>query len=713
MGQTVNYQPQQGSFVSGIGEQAAIDWSALVNAKVVRGILQPRAGWRILRRPRTYTSVADASSADGFSWQAATFSAATMAQSFPLGSFLFSATNGQDWICSVWNDGTGVPLFLVHSSNGELLVLATTRLTPTTNSPPYPNDPENESTSATYTFARYYDTVFFCNGGYLWKWEPLKCQTPYIALAFHNPRFPNTAIYFSGFIRGPRIVVVHQDSLLLAGFNTDFVLDSDGVIATNSDGFISEADATKVGGFQLAPDQQGVVLSPYTVIVSDPLMPNCFMCDNKSVVNLGSQSAISAMASHMGRLVVWTQNEMWLISGTVADLNGASLQPISRTIGCVGPRAHAQNSDGVLIWLNNEGIAAWSGGGAPQLVSTPVQDLFGNGINSFWRWAFTAASPDPQVVGNMPLNSVLTANDMASAVWVAQEGYFAVALTTGNNRENNDLVLCWSPNEKQFWCYTAESSTPSWALAGVAPNQYWAQGAATRRSALAAQYTLMVSQNEAGMLFSQGYSFLAYNIPGPFPNGFLGALATTADEADDATGNPVTTNRFAMIAVSTPIFLGNSDERLHRRLYLRLLGLRVHDFLQRMGAAADTNPLRLYVIAEQGHADVINVLQTSSTATEQTLDPWQDPYDEENYFWQGNGTSDVDFGIWGGTGQANTVAVKRWLTLAPVDKRVDLASRVSQWIRIALVKIVDGTSDDSLRLVSAAIEVYPNYGPRR
>jgi hypothetical protein len=721
VGQNVNYQPRQGGFVSGVAEQTPLDWSVLVNAQVVRGILQPRAGWRLLRRPATYNSVADTSSPDGFSWEKVTDTDMAVDSAFQRGAFLFSAPSGQDWIAQILNEGLGYPTFRVVSSNGELIF--TFGLQPTVQPGLFvtPGDPlAVESVNNNYVFVRYYDTVFFTNGGYLWKWEPLRQMQPVPCELFHNPAYPNTGIYFSGYIRGATILAVHQDSLLLSGFGADVVVEADGIIDTDSSGFISEADATKEGGFALAPGQRGVVMTPYTVMVSDPFMPNCFEVSSSTVAQIGSQAPVSALASHMGRLVVWTRGEMWLIAGTVADLSGATILPVSREIGCAGPRAVAQNDDNILCWLTDDGIMAWTGTGAPQKVSDPVQDLFGTGISGFWRWAFTADNPDPQVVGNMPLNSVVTTRDQSSAVWVAQDEYFAFALTSGNGRENNDLVLCWSPSEKQFWVLTAEPATPSWSLGG-GPPAYWSQAFPTRRSAAVGHVTLMVSQNEPGMLFSQAESFTNYTSIGAFPKSYLAALATTTDEANNALGGAVTNNRFAAIAVSAPIFLGDSDERLHRRLHLRMMGLRIHDFLLRFQEPADANPLRLYIIPEQGHEDVFTATQTDSTAQTVTpLHPWADAYLNQeasvtgaNYFWQGENATDPAYGRWGGTGFATDSTVRRWLPLAPVDKRVDLSSRVSQWFRVALVKIVDGVSDDALRLLSAAVEVVGGYGPRR
>jgi hypothetical protein len=168
----------------------------------------------------------------------------------------------------------------------------------------------------------------------------------------------------------------------------------------------------------------------------------------------------------------------------------------------------------------------------------------------------------------------------------------------------------------------------------------------------------------------------------------------------------------AVICLSAPIFLGDSDDRVHRRLHLRMAAIRKTSGVT-TGDTGDANPLRLYVMVEQGHWDVLDNTQTTTTQTQQNLDSFPDAYLSAGYFWQKQANADATVGKWGGGGQAASTAIKYWLPMDLFDKRVDLSGRVGQWIQLALVKVADGASEPALFLASAAMEVYPGYGPRR
>ncbi len=44
----VEYQPQQGQLQLSVAEQSSVDWSMLINGRIINGILQTRPGWEIL-----------------------------------------------------------------------------------------------------------------------------------------------------------------------------------------------------------------------------------------------------------------------------------------------------------------------------------------------------------------------------------------------------------------------------------------------------------------------------------------------------------------------------------------------------------------------------------------------------------------------------------------------------------------------------------------
>jgi hypothetical protein len=48
-----------------------------------------------------------------------------------------------------------------------------------------------------------------------------------------------------------------------------------------------------------------------------------------------------------------------------------------------------------------------------------------------------------------------------------------------------------------------------------------------------------------------------------------------------------------------------------------------------------------------------------------------------------------------------------------VDRRLDIPSRVMQWFRIALSKVVTEENGSPLQILSTSVEIRPNYGVRK
>lgn len=705
MSQNVNTMPKVGNMVLSVGEQQPVDFSLLLNMQARNGVLEPRPGWRILERTLTYSAVADPAAPDGLSWVETTTEQARWPDNQPLGAFCFDSTDGQSLILSIWYEGGDYNTFRVTSTCGETKTFGQLFPVLYTGAGRSTVEPQ-ESVNDPYCFARYYDTVFFTNGGALWRWQPLISLTPYLCEAFHNNQYANLGVYVTGTIRGVRSICVHQGSLVLGGFERETIVSLDGPIDTNGDGLVTSADATQVGGFTVAAGVSGVFVDPYTFMISDPEMPLCFSTDR--ITQLGSHLGITAVASANERLVIWTSGETFQVLGPAADPLASTIQLISRGIGCVGPRAVAQTDAGWLMWLSDTGVFAWGEGG-PKKISDEINDLFDKGLSPFWRWQTVADSTSdyPRVSG-LPTMALTSAGPIASAVWLDRYDTLCIAVSGACTHEPNSLIIAWTPKDNRFAVWTAQSATANWTLVGVQPNAYWSPLAPTLRAAMVGAYTLMTSANEPGLLLAQAQANDSA-IPWVSPIGSLCVMnSETTDQSADGTGRA----DFLALAISAPVFLGDDDTKTMRRVFVRMYAQRIRDYLTKFGETADQNPPWFFLIPETGHFDVATDAQTETVSSAQAFSPWQDGFTDRLYFWQSLNAPDATKGAWGNVpGFASRQ--RKWLPMSVVDKRFDVPQRVGRWFRFAVGKIVDGFSDPGISLVSAGVEIQPGAGVRR
>jgi len=705
MARLVNAVPKVGNFVASVGEQTDVDFALLLNMQTKGGVIEPRPGWQVLQRNTGYTAQVDPDTPDGFAWVDSGVETAAWEDNRPMGAFCFDSPDGESWVLSLWYETGDFNTFRVTTTAGQ--TVATGVLDPVEFSGwDRSSDNAYEPTTEIYVFARYYDTVFFANGGVLWRWQPRIALRPYLCVAFHNQQAPGIGIYATGTIRGVKALAVHQGSLVLAGFERDSLLGLDAPVDVTGDGMVTAADALDVGGFYLQPNRQGVFLDPYTVMVSDTEKPLCFNIDNIS--QIGSHLGITALASANERLVIWTSGETFQVLGPAADPLASTIQVVSRGIGCVGPRAHAQTDAGWLMWLADTGVFAWGDGG-PKKISDQIDDLFDKGIAAFWRWQTTSDSTnDFAEISQLPAMALTTASPIASAVWVDRLDMLAIALSGACTSEPNNLILTWSPKDNRFALWTSRGAKSNWQLITRGGGSYWEPLVPTPNALMVGAVTLMVSANEPGLLLAQGQANDSSN-PTVTPWGSLCALVGPgADTAIDTAEK----TEFLAMAISASLFLGDDSTKLNTRIFLRMRAWRVKDFLTKFDEPADANPCWLFILPETGHFDVATGDQTATVSSARSFSPWPDGFAGRNYFWQWDQAPNVNLGAWGHVNGMDN-RERKWLPLSVVDKRFDVPAQVGRWFRFAVAKVVDGKSDPALSLLSAGMEMDGDYGMRR
>lgn len=686
---------------SQVSEQKSLDFDAIINFDMSGGTAKVRRGWEVLNSPSTYAEVADPMSPDGFAYEANSFQHAWKKQHDPLGSFLWSGPSGEDYILSCHVRYVPAPLFTwvkrpgytVYDTQGRVVAQA------------IPADWLDEPMATPYIFARLYDEVFFCNGGKLWRWNPLRSMAPIAVSCFHNPQQIGTDTYLLGEIVGASIVSVHQQSLIVTGFKADSRINVDAPIDTNGDGIVTILDYSKTGGFRLGPDSTSLALTPYTMLVSDPLLPECFSI--QGIYNLSTQQPLTGIASHYGRLVAMSGTECFIIDGPAAQASQSTIKPLSTFIGCASHRSIAQSDNGLLLWLSDDGIYSWDGSGLPQMVSDQLQALFEQGWQAIWQrqpnvgggYQYVNATLDTARIFRFDRGAAW----LASAVWVARDQYYAVALTASGAIEYNNVVLCWSPARQTWWLYGGQPVSFPWTLQTDGTNiWYTPDSTETIRSATTGMCSLMVSQNQPGILFTQGFwcrlpqqpqgSFLAF----PTLSYCLAALVGDADTVIDNDDN-IGRQTFNAYLQTSPFFLERDDFKQNVWLNVKLRATR--NVLQpgvRATNPAKTDTVGALVLSENAHFDVLSGAVESaelqvigpSSDGQVGIQPWPDAYirDDVTYFWQSRAGADPLIGIWYDSILPSTVLqiAKRWLPDTYFNKRINLSRRASQWYRMVI-----------------------------
>jgi hypothetical protein len=294
-------------------------------------------------------------------------------------------------------------------------------------------------------------------------------------------------------------------------------------------------------------------------------------------------------------------------------------------------------------------------------------------------------------------------------VWNSTDGYVAIAVTSGTQAESNDLTICWSPSSKQWWIDTCQPTIPTYSLVTRAGKTFWELSAVNAKSAAVGKYTLMQSDFEPGILFAQAFAYDSYAST-IAPNTFICALRGQTDSAftDNDNAKPEN-NSYAFLAVSAPVALGESEFKLQRRLSMRTMGISSKNY------SPSISSLKLYVIPEDGHSDVIDSTSTTSVASEQDIATAPEGV-VNPAVWQSTAAV-IANGMYGGTGALpvgwQQSYIKRWYPLAPVDRRLDIPARVTQWFRIGLSKVVSDSNSSPVQILSTSVDFVPGYGTRR
>jgi len=678
--------------------QGQAEFDFLINCDLSNGVLEARDGWRVIQTPDTWEKENDEEDPPVERYVPDTYKTAAVENALPVGSYLYSAPSGIDYVIALYRPNTAsaaadpeVIKGIVYTTTGHVVNLTGSAVTLRSERPGKP-----------YVFAEYGEYVYFSNGNRIWRWSELEREIADVSKTFFVP--PASQDQYAYFVEmmGSSIIIEHLGRMVYSGFNNRQWLVADKTIDTDSNQFAATDEATKAG-LKLSPDLKSVQAWASAIFFSDFAQPRCVRIAMVSA--MPTYRPVTGLASFRKQLIVFTDSEMW-VTGT----------PPAHTrklmgVGCVAHRTIQQTRDGMLMWLASDGIYSWNGSGLPTRMSASLDRMFkGEDANFSWPRDQPPEGTDihiPYIISHSQLR------DASAAVLAAQDTY-CVAVKGGSAVEINDLIICCHYPTRRLWF---------WVAAGLSAGGSEASPTNVVGSAMVGNYTLMGSKIEPDRLFSQ--AFHCYNSATVRATPEQQATHTVIAVMDRPSGSdqkltypaadPVLAEQpFEMLAMSRRFHMGMAVPKLYRQIRLRMYAKRRDDFLQ-----TDDNPIRVVFVPELAPFEAVNQLDTPSSTTSReyssTINPWPAEFSDNvdaTYFWQPN-PGDATKGKWQAVGGAAATDTHFWVPYQPFDKRVDIRCPSTQFVRVALRKRVDDESGASLRVVSMSLVVMIEKGVTR
>jgi hypothetical protein len=129
------------------------------------------------------------------------------------------------------------------------------------------------------------------------------------------------------------------------------------------------------------------------VRISEPGFPGTFLKDNYVYPDVHGAD-VTAVASHMGRLIAFTEGAVYDITPNRDTGALSTAITLAQGIGCTAPRSIAALSTGILMWLGRDGFYTCDPNGRIKLVSDDIHKIINYDMNtSKFRRAVSAIDP--------------------------------------------------------------------------------------------------------------------------------------------------------------------------------------------------------------------------------------------------------------------------------------------------------------------------------
>lgn len=132
---------------------------------------------------------------------------------------------------------------------------------------------------------------------------------------------------------------------------------------------------------------------PGIVRISEPGFPGTFLEDNYTYPDVHGAD-VTAVASHMGRLLAFTEGAVYDITPDPQTGNLTTGTTMIQGIGCTAPRSIAALYNGNLIWLGRDGFYSCDPRGRIELISDDIHKILNYDMNtSKFRRAVSVVDP--------------------------------------------------------------------------------------------------------------------------------------------------------------------------------------------------------------------------------------------------------------------------------------------------------------------------------
>jgi len=680
-------------------KQGQNEFDFLINCDLSKGNLEARDGWRVIKTPETWKSVDDPDPSVGTKrYEPDTWKTAAIENVMPMGSYLFSAPSGIDYIIAVFRPNTASAAVdpetvkaIVYTTTGHVANLAAGAVTLRSEEPGKP-----------YVFAEFAQSVYFCNGNRIWRWSENETQITDVSQSFYKSAASQDQFAYFTEMMGSSIMVEHLGRMVYAGFSNRQWLVADKTIETDSSQIMATDEATK-DGLKLSPDLKSVQAGAAAMFFSDFAEP---MAVRPVMISMmPTYRPVTGLASFRKQLIVFTDTEMWVTNAPPAHTRKIM------GVGCVSHRTIQQTRDGMLMWLARDGIYAWNGSGLPLRISAPLDRMF-NGEDSNFSFPRQQAPAGTEI--HIPYIVSQSQLGEASAAVIGSRDTYCVALKGGSAVETNDIIVCCHYPSKRLWF---------WVSAGLSAGGSEASPTDVVGSAMAGHYTIMGSKIDPDRLFSQAFhcynSATVADMPKRQATHMAIAVMDRPNIGDQKmtypAADPVLAEYpFEMVAVSRRFHMGMAVPKLYRQIRLRMYAKRRDDFI-----STDTNKTHLVFVPEIAPFESVNQADAPSSTDSRefatTVNPWPDEFCvniDGTYFWQPN-PGNTSKGKWQAVGASASSEYHNWVPYQPFDKRVDVRCPSTQFVRVAIRKRVDDESGAPIRIVSMSLVVMIEKGVTR
>ena len=180
------------------------------------------------------------------------------------------------------------------------------------------------------------------------------------------------------------------------------------------------------------------------VYISDFNIASAFRSIN--AIKIPGASEIKAITSHLGALLVWTEDEMWrlTIPETQSVASGV-LTKVSSSVGCVGQMAVKRIEDSI-VWVDKSGVYSTSNGLSMKEISGPIRPFFDSFMTNPLTSYYTQSGAT-NLNNQQPTTVLKYKDDFVHIAHSAKQRSFSVGFPM------QGISLCYTGGQWALWTF--------------------------------------------------------------------------------------------------------------------------------------------------------------------------------------------------------------------------------------------------------------------